>query len=83
MTQESHRAHNAVEASYIARPPWQAADDQGQWDDLRKNGPFVEFSLCLSRACLGKMFAFMHKWLKKTVFTHRLCNASSEESHAR
>jgi hypothetical protein len=33
------------------------------------NGPVSEFSLCLSRACLGKMFVFIHKWLKKTVVT--------------
>jgi hypothetical protein len=31
---------------------------------------FFEFSLCLSRACLGKMFVLIYKWLKKTVFTH-------------
>jgi hypothetical protein len=29
-----------------------------------------EFSLCLSRACLGKKIAFTHKWLKKP-FLHR------------
>ena len=31
-----------------------------------------EFSLDLSRACLGKMIIFfkMHKWLKKTVFLY-------------
>jgi hypothetical protein len=39
---------------------------------LRKNGGlFVSFPLCLSRACLVKMFVFMYKWLKKTVLTHR------------
>jgi hypothetical protein len=26
---------------------------------------FFEFSLCLSRACLGKMIVFIYKWLKK------------------
>jgi hypothetical protein len=33
---------------------------------------FGEFSLCLSRACLGKMLVFIStpKWLKKTAFTH-------------
>ena len=40
-----------------------------------KRSPFCLFSLCLSRACLGKMFVFIHKWLKKTVFTHRAANA--------
>ena len=29
---------------------------------------FIEFSLRLSRACLGKMIAFIHKWLKKCRF---------------
>ena len=33
-----------------------------------KNGIFFEFSLCLSRACLGKMFVFIYKWLKNVVF---------------
>ena len=37
---------------------------------LWKNGPFFEFSLCLSRACLGKMFVCICKWLKKNVLTH-------------
>jgi hypothetical protein len=26
---------------------------------------FFEFSLCLSRACLGKIMHFIYKWLKK------------------
>ena len=40
---------------------------------LRKNGLVCEFSLCLSRACLGKMIGLIYKWhLKKTVFTHRM-----------
>jgi hypothetical protein len=36
----------------------------------KKTEVFFEcFSLCLSRACLGKMFVFTFKWhLKKTVF---------------
>ena len=29
---------------------------------------FLEFSLCLSRACLGKMRHFIYKWRKKTAF---------------
>ena len=33
---------------------------------LRKNASFFEFSLSLSRACLGKMI-ICYKWLKKTV----------------
>jgi hypothetical protein len=35
---------------------------------LGTNGPFFEFSLCLSRACLGKMFVFIYKWRKKDRF---------------
>ena len=38
---------------------------------VRKRRRFFEFSLCLSRACLGKMFVFMCKWLKRTVLAHR------------
>jgi hypothetical protein len=30
-----------------------------------ENTSFVEFSLLLSRACLGKMIVFLYKWLKK------------------
>ena len=29
-----------------------------------ENGIFFEFSLCLSRACLGKMIVYIYKWLK-------------------
>jgi hypothetical protein len=31
---------------------------------------FFEFSLCLSRVCLGKMIVYMYKWLKKGFFPH-------------
>jgi hypothetical protein len=30
---------------------------------------FFEFSLCLSRACLGKKMTFTYKWLQKPVFS--------------
>jgi len=33
-------------------------------------GTFFEFSLCLSRACLGKIMHFIYKWLKKCRFSH-------------
>jgi hypothetical protein len=33
-----------------------------------KTASFFEFSLCLSRACLGKVFVFIYKWLKNAVF---------------
>ena len=34
----------------------------------RETGIFLEFSLCLSRACLGKMIVFIYKWRKNAVF---------------
>jgi hypothetical protein len=33
-----------------------------------KTGPFFEFSLCLFRACLGKMMIFSIKWRKNGEF---------------
>ena len=39
-------------------------------DEGAKNGTsFFEFSLYLSRACLGKMIVFMYKWLQKCRFS--------------
>jgi hypothetical protein len=35
---------------------------------LRENGTFFEFSLCLSRACLGKIMHVIYKRLKKCRF---------------
>jgi hypothetical protein len=35
---------------------------------LRENGTFFEFSLCSSRACLGKIMHFIYKWRKKCRF---------------
>jgi hypothetical protein len=36
---------------------------------VRKTASVFEFSLCLSRACLGKMIVLMYKWhLKNAVF---------------
>jgi hypothetical protein len=37
-------------------------------DHLGKRHSRFEFSLCLSRACLGKMIIFIYKWLKKWRF---------------
>jgi hypothetical protein len=34
---------------------------------VRKTASFFEVSLCLSRACLGKMIVFIYKWLKNAV----------------
>ena len=36
--------------------------------DSLKTPAFFEFSLCLSRAWLGKMITFIYKWLKKPLF---------------
>ena len=36
-------------------------------DVLQENGTLFEFSLCLSRACLGKMIVFIYKWYKNGV----------------
>ena len=38
---------------------------------VRKTASFFEFSLCLSRACLGKMMVFIYNWLKNAVFRRR------------
>jgi hypothetical protein len=37
---------------------------------------FFEFSLCLSRACLGKMIVFIYKWLQKAVVCRSAPTAS-------
>ena len=38
--------------------------------EVRKTASSVfELSLCLSRACLGKMFVLIYKWLKNAVFS--------------
>jgi hypothetical protein len=36
---------------------------------VRKTASFFEFSLCLSRACLGKMIVYIYKWLQKRRFS--------------
>ena len=43
--------------------------------------PFFEFSLCLSRACLGKMIIFIYKWRKRR-FPYRLCSRPSPRTPA-
>jgi hypothetical protein len=51
---------------------------QGRGTDTRdcerceKRHLFFEISLCLSRACLGKMIDFRSKWLKNAVFRRGL-----------
>eukprot|EP01046_Picozoa_sp_COSAG06_P034133 COSAG06_NODE_3548_length_5199_cov_166.747059_4_plen_118_part_00 len=53
--QEEEGRRAAPTCRSCARRPWE-------------NGTFFEFSLCLSRACLGKMLIFIYKWLKKCRF---------------
>jgi hypothetical protein len=36
-----------------------------------ENGIFFEFSLCLSRACLGKTIVLMYKWHRKNAVFRR------------
>eukprot|EP01046_Picozoa_sp_COSAG06_P044261 COSAG06_NODE_5935_length_3200_cov_10.149952_3_plen_75_part_00 len=40
---------------------------------------FFEFSLCLSRACLGKMITFIYQWLKKDRRRFLTCIQRDEE----
>jgi hypothetical protein len=55
---------------------WGAVPEHGQHrfvpneqlPGLRNTPLFFEFSLCLSRACLGKMMHFIYKWRKKWLF---------------
>ena len=49
---------------------------------VRKRPSFVEFSPCLSRACLGKMIVFIHKLLKNAVFRRRAQRDLPFEQHA-
>ena len=60
-----HRPHAVVAPVPAVRKS--AEKTQAQYDSetkidvlLAPRCPFFEFSLCLSRACLGKMFVFMH-----------------------
>ena len=46
---------------------------------LQQIGLFLEFSLCLSRACLGKMFVFTYRWLKRWRFSHRFSAGLKEK----
>eukprot|EP01046_Picozoa_sp_COSAG06_P002996 COSAG06_NODE_112_length_23474_cov_81.804458_10_plen_187_part_00 len=45
----------------LATEPWDRSAVRITGEEKRT---FFEFSLCLSRACLGKMFVFIYKWLK-------------------
>jgi hypothetical protein len=43
-----------------------------------RSASFFEFYPCLSRACLGKMVVFIHKWRKRTRF---LTDSQRQQSH--
>ena len=43
----------------------------------------IEFSLCLSRACLGKLIIFIYKWLKKRRFNLPLAQKTMEFTKTR
>jgi hypothetical protein len=45
-----------------------------------QNATLLEFSLCLSRACLGKMFVFICKWrTQKELFFMRVSVCCREQ----
>jgi hypothetical protein len=46
----------------------QARSRKSHRRSVRKAASSFEFSLCLSRACLGKMIVCIYKWLKNAVF---------------
>ena len=64
---DDHEQHRDLDQELVGAPDEHAADGHVE-DDLRKRHLFFEFSLCLSRACLGKMMHFIYKWRKNGVF---------------
>jgi len=60
----------ALATAHTTTIAWQASKGKRATSAaaVRKTPSFFEFSLCLSRACLGKMIVFIYKWLKKVVF---------------
>jgi hypothetical protein len=52
-------------SAYRALAPAPGSSTPG---NLRESGTSFEFSLCLSRACLGKIMHFIYKWRKKCRF---------------
>jgi hypothetical protein len=60
-----------VTSSQHCNEPSRPPDPSASHPPVRKTASFFEFSLCLSRACLGKMFVFLYKWLRNAVFRRR------------
>jgi hypothetical protein len=58
-----------VSSSIVALTTDEDCDKAHHFDNrVRKTASFLEFSLCLSRACLGKMIVSIYKWLKIPFF---------------
>ena len=49
--------------------------------NYKKNPPFSQLFLCLSRACLGKMIIFTIKWRKKAAFSYLHVHTRHGEAH--
>jgi len=67
-------AHAGRHVSYVCKNDRFDKTGSGKRDQKRRSKGRVSavFSLCLSRACLGKMFAFIYKWLENAVFRRLL-----------
>jgi hypothetical protein len=46
----------------------EGGEDLSPYECACRNASFFEVSLCLSRACLGKMIVYMYNWRKKPRF---------------
>eukprot|EP01046_Picozoa_sp_COSAG06_P008093 COSAG06_NODE_405_length_16132_cov_9.166532_21_plen_104_part_01 len=62
----------ACHRSFILNKPFDVAPDASSVFQVRHKTTTKnqEFSLCLSRVCLGKMIVFIYKWLNKWRFSH-------------
>jgi hypothetical protein len=54
-------------------------NDDCHIDNLQNTYVFLSFSLCLSRACLGKTIVLSNKWRKRDAFSHR--HKRQEDDH--
>jgi hypothetical protein len=62
-TQNNEGVFEQTSSSYTDVTCLEQRNECDEEDEVRDNaGSFFEFPLCLSRACLGKMFVFIHKW---------------------
>ena len=74
-----------IPTSSSCSPSPSPSSSAGIADPMRSSTPlsnaehphfFFEFSLCLSRACLGKMIIFRYQWRKKTDVSAHCCPVS-------